>query len=308
MKSVFKDEIYMIQDFLPFACKSCQQVFCLDHKFPDDHDCKEFSAETPYVEYSGTKAYTCSITKCTARELMPVVCEKCSKNFCLRHRHQNDHNCENLVEKITPTKTAEHVQQILGKLNSHDKLPATPTKTAEYVQQILGRLNSHDKLPATPTKTAEHVQQILASKKLNEHPKKTKGRKSSKTAAKVALMKMKMNAAGDKKIPEPDRVYFSVVLPGGSISKGPAKPLFFSKTWSVGRVLDAAADKVSISNTNNTDSSQKLRLFSADEGSLLPTDQTIDSLLSEETICNGCTVILERVPDDVININLDLYY
>ncbi|XP_048759086.2 AN1-type zinc finger protein 1-like isoform X4 [Ostrea edulis] len=260
MKSVFKDEIYMIQDFLPFACKSCQQVFCLDHKFPDDHDCKEFSAETPYVEYSGTKAYTCSITKCTARELMPVVCEKCSKNFCLRHRHQNDHNCENLVEKITPTKTAEHVQQ------------------------------------------------ILASKKLNEHPKKTKGRKSSKTAAKVALMKMKMNAAGDKKIPEPDRVYFSVVLPGGSISKGPAKPLFFSKTWSVGRVLDAAADKVSISNTNNTDSSQKLRLFSADEGSLLPTDQTIDSLLSEETICNGCTVILERVPDDVININLDLYY
>lgn len=70
---------------------------------------------------------------------------------------------------------------------------------------------------------------ISASKKLNEHPKKTKGRKSSKTAAKVALMKMKMNAAGDKKIPEPDRVYFSVVLPGGSISKGPAKPLFFSK-------------------------------------------------------------------------------
>jgi hypothetical protein len=38
-----------------------------------------------------------------------------------RHRHQNDHNCEHLVEKITPTKTAEHVQQILGKLSSHDK-------------------------------------------------------------------------------------------------------------------------------------------------------------------------------------------
>lgn len=34
--------------------------------------------------------------------------------FHFRHRHQKDHNCEKLVEKITPTKTAEHVQQILG--------------------------------------------------------------------------------------------------------------------------------------------------------------------------------------------------
>ncbi|XP_061197863.1 AN1-type zinc finger protein 1-like isoform X2 [Saccostrea echinata] len=246
-------------DFLPFTCESCQQVFCLDHKFPDNHSCSKFGAETPHAEYTGTKAYSCSFTECDSRELMPVVCEKCAKNFCLRHRHQNDHQCEKLEEKKTQNKTAEHVQQ------------------------------------------------ILANKKVHEIPKKPRGKKSSKTAAKVALMKMKLHAAGDTKIPEFDRVYFSVVLPGGSVSKGPNKPLFFSKTWSVGRVIDVAADRTSITNTNNTGSPQKLRLFSFDDGSLLPIDQNIDTLLTNETIFNGGTVILERVTDDVTSVNVELY-
>ena len=37
-------------------------------------------------------------------------------------------------------------------------------------------------------------------------PKKVKGSKSSKTAAKVALMKMKLKAVGDS-TPEEDRIY-----------------------------------------------------------------------------------------------------
>nr|XP_011416259.2 AN1-type zinc finger protein 1 isoform X2 [Crassostrea gigas] len=246
-------------DFLPFTCTKCQKVFCLEHKFPDDHSCTEFKSDTPHVEYTGTRAYSCSFTECKARELMPVVCEKCSKNFCLGHRHQKDHNCEKLVEKITPTKTAEHVQQ------------------------------------------------ILASKKLNINPKKPRGKKSSKTAAKVALMKMKLHAVGDAKIPDFDRVYLQVVLPGGSVSKGPTKQLFFSKTWSVGRTIDVAAERGSITNTNNTGSSQKLRLFSMDDGSILPIDQTIDSLLQNEALFNGGTVILERVTEDVNVLDFELY-
>ncbi|XP_022344600.2 AN1-type zinc finger protein 1-like [Crassostrea virginica] len=246
-------------DFLPFTCTSCQKVFCLDHKFPDDHSCTEFASDSPHVEYTGTKGYSCSFTECSARELMPVVCDKCLKNFCLRHRHQNDHKCEKLEEKITPTKTAEHVQQ------------------------------------------------ILASKKLDVNPKKPRGKKSSKTAAKVALMKMKLHAVGDTKIPDFDRVYLQVVLPGGAVSKGTTKPLFFSKTWSVGRVIDAVADRAGISNTNNTGSSQKLRLFSMDSGCLLPIDQTVDALLQNETFFNGGTVILERVTDEVNVINTELY-
>lgn len=44
---------------------------------------------------------------------------------------------------------------------------------------------------------------------------------------------------------------------------------------------------------------QKLRLFSMDDGSILPIDQTIDSLLQNEALFNGGTVILERVTEDV---------
>ena len=74
---------------------------------------------------------------------------------------------------------------------------------------------------------------LTASKKLDVNPKKPRGKKSSKTAAKVALMKMKLHAVGDTKIPDFDRVYLQVVLPGGSVSKGTTKPLFFSKVYGI---------------------------------------------------------------------------
>ena len=74
---------------------------------------------------------------------------------------------------------------------------------------------------------------LTASKKLDVNPKKLRGKKSSKTAAKVALMKMKLHAVGDTKIPDFDRVYLQVVLPGGAVSKGTTKPLFFSKVYGI---------------------------------------------------------------------------
>ena len=74
---------------------------------------------------------------------------------------------------------------------------------------------------------------LTASKKLDVNPKKPRGKKSSKTAAKVALMKMKLHAVGDTKIPDFDRVYLQVVLPGGAVSKGTTKPLFFSKVYGI---------------------------------------------------------------------------
>ena len=54
-----------------------------------------------------------------------------------------------------------------------------------------------------------------------------RGRKSKATAAKVALMKIKMKALGEKGTPETERVYLSVLLPLGSVSTD--KPMFFSK-------------------------------------------------------------------------------
>ena len=53
------------------------------------------------------------------------------------------------------------------------------------------------------------------------------GAKSSKTAAKVALMKMKMHAKGDSGCPETERVYLRV-YPPSQCNKEP-QPMFFSQ-------------------------------------------------------------------------------
>lgn len=61
-------------------------------------------------------------------------------------------------------------------------------------------------------------------------PSKQDGRKpkkASKTAAKVALMKMKMKATGEKGTPETEKVYILIYLPK-TLSLA-AKPMYFSK-------------------------------------------------------------------------------
>ncbi|KAB0398062.1 hypothetical protein E2I00_005402, partial [Balaenoptera physalus] len=87
-------------------------------------------------------SYPCSFKDCAERELVPVMCPYCGKNFCLRHRHQSDHECEEL------------------------EIPKSHSKTGETAS------------------------------------KRRKGAKNSETAAKVALMKLKMRANGDKSLPQ----------------------------------------------------------------------------------------------------------
>eukprot|EP00794_Sanderia_malayensis_P006977 gene6977-7762_t len=116
-------------DFLPFNCDSCQKIFCKDHVHYDKHNCTESykkdvrvpvcplcnqpvsfkPGEIPdrrvndHIEndcksdlaLAKRKTYTnkCTVKGCKQRELVPVSCGKCRKNFCLRHRHETDHNC-----------------------------------------------------------------------------------------------------------------------------------------------------------------------------------------------------------------------
>uniref|UniRef100_A0A3Q0SET6 Zinc finger, AN1-type domain 1 n=1 Tax=Amphilophus citrinellus TaxID=61819 RepID=A0A3Q0SET6_AMPCI len=96
--------------------------------------------------------------------------------------------------------------------------------------------------------TKELVQKIVDSK----HGSKSKGRrgaKNSATAAKVALMKLKMHAAGDKGLPQTERTYFQVYLP--KESKDSSQPMFFCSKWSVGKVVDYAASLAGLNNNNN---------------------------------------------------------
>ncbi|KAG7249612.1 hypothetical protein CRUP_037388, partial [Coryphaenoides rupestris] len=140
--------------------------------------------------------------------------------------------------------------------------------------------------------TKELVQKILESKP-SAAPKGRHGAKSSATAAKVALMKLKLHAAGDNGLPQVERTYFQVRLPRGSAQ--PSQPMFFCSKWSVGKVVDHAASLAGLKNCNNILTAKKLRLCLPETGDALRMDASLLSLLScpDAPLHNGGTVILE---------------
>ncbi|XP_021371212.1 AN1-type zinc finger protein 2A-like [Mizuhopecten yessoensis] len=117
-------------DFLPMKCDACSQIFCGDHITYNCHQCTESykkdnqvpvcplcnqpipikKDEMPDVVVGQhidndcqsdparkrRKIYTnrCSHKGCKHKELIPVTCDKCRKNFCLKHRNEMDHDCK----------------------------------------------------------------------------------------------------------------------------------------------------------------------------------------------------------------------
>lgn len=114
-------------DYLPMKCDACNQLFCKDHLLYDDHSCtskykKDIQVpvcplcSAPVPTPRGTlpdiavgahidrdcqskpreKVFTnkCHKARCKKKELMPLFCSECRLNFCLAHRHPQDHACE----------------------------------------------------------------------------------------------------------------------------------------------------------------------------------------------------------------------
>merc|ERR1711944_98356 len=66
-----------------------------------DRDCKADSKRTP----------RCSKTKCKVRELIKVDCHQCGLNFCLKHRHPQDHECSGKTQKMSEAGRAALARQ-----------------------------------------------------------------------------------------------------------------------------------------------------------------------------------------------------
>ncbi|KAM9690420.1 AN1-type zinc finger protein 1 isoform 3-T3 [Dama dama] len=141
--------------FLPFVCDGCSGVFCLEHRSRESHSCPEVTVLNKRPKSDTHTSHPCSFRDCAERELVPIMCPYCEKNFCLRHRHQSDHNCEKL------------------------EIPRPHMAASQKL-----------------------VKDVIDSKTGETASKRRKGAKNSETAAKVALMKLKMHAAGDKSLPQ----------------------------------------------------------------------------------------------------------
>ncbi|KAL1232622.1 AN1-type zinc finger protein 2B [Trichinella spiralis] len=126
-------------DFLPIKCDECSKLFCKDHYEYSRHACpfagrkdcclpvcplcsqsvscpRDFPPDVAVSEHidrdcqsdpalAKRKIYVnkCSVKNCKQRELVPVECPKCHKNFCFKHRHNADHECSQSSPNSTST-------------------------------------------------------------------------------------------------------------------------------------------------------------------------------------------------------------
>lgn len=59
------------------------------------------------------KSPKCSVSTCKVRELVSLICQKCRKNHCLKHRHPQDHKCLENKER-TNVNISNKLNQIQG--------------------------------------------------------------------------------------------------------------------------------------------------------------------------------------------------
>lgn len=135
-------------DFLPFKCDGCNKVFCSEHWKSEIHSCsvailhdrqvpscpicqqpvpyrlgenpnvmmnKHIQNNCAPVSAHG-KAYTnqCHVEGCKKRELIPFKCEQCRHNYCVRHRHVQDHKCEPARASRSATGTSKSLLETVS--------------------------------------------------------------------------------------------------------------------------------------------------------------------------------------------------
>jgi len=242
-------------DFLPFRCDSCKHTFCLDHRSETAHKCaragewaqnrrkndigisSSTSSLLPSAKPTLQTAQQCSEPKCKTSintlQNTGVHCPDCNRQYCLKHRFREEHDCKNLVP--------------LG-----SRPAAAGGNNAERVRVGFARLKTwgRDKQEA-----------------LRPKPKPT-----SKAAQVAALNALKRTAKGDEKLAAEKRTYLHVEAEAATTTaKLPKADLYFSADWTVGRVLDEAARRLQVANVNNRveDEDQRLRIYHVEGGRLL---------------------------------------
>jgi hypothetical protein len=148
--------------------------------------------------------------------------------------------------------------------------------------------------------TRNLIEKLTGNVTQQEAPyKPPRNAKAQKTAAKVALMKLKMKSLGNQSLPQEERFYFRVMLPKSVSAKMPSAGVFVSENWCLGKVIDCVADLCKVENKNNIANQPKLKLFRHQDGAGLSCDMqtTLKELSIKEEIYNGDCLILEYVSD-----------
>ncbi|MCJ1354428.1 MAG: hypothetical protein MMC33_004416 [Icmadophila ericetorum] len=275
-------------DFLPFRCESCKHTFCLEHRTESGHKCTRAGAwaaarraqqqsltsttsQTPSSKPTLATGTQCSHPTCKTYvhtlSNVGVHCQTCNREYCLKHRFQDEHLCSTLTPLGARPASYANIQ----------------AQNLEKAKAVFGRLRVWGKEKASSVSLPA-----------------PKPKPSSPAVRALALNALKKSAKGDAKIPVEKRIYLHVEAEvTTTTSKFPKGDFWYSKEWSVGRMLDEAAKGLQIQNVNNRGGGEeeKLRVFHVEGGRLLEFGEKIG-----EGVVSGNTLVLLRgvgpaVPD-----------
>lgn len=101
-----------------------------------------------FCQSESRKIYTnrCTMKGCKKKELMPVVCSQCKRNFCLRHRHSTDHNCD--PQNAVRDQRANAAMARMSQKSQPTRLTPTPSNSnhQQRVQAIQGSMTEDEAL------------------------------------------------------------------------------------------------------------------------------------------------------------------
>ncbi|XP_050501094.1 AN1-type zinc finger protein 2A [Diabrotica virgifera virgifera] len=187
-------------DFLPIKCDACKQLFCEEHFSYNTHSCPyayqkdnqvpacplcsrpipvgkgehpdfvvgahiDNDCQSDPAKNRRSKVFTnrCSYNKCKTKELLPFVCQDCSKNFCIKHRHPSDHICEGKKSKISSRNT--HMQTMISEdealaralaLSMHDNAPMSRRRQEELDMALARQLQASESQSTTgPSRSSD---------------------------------------------------------------------------------------------------------------------------------------------------------
>jgi AN1-type zinc finger protein 1 len=109
------------------------------------------------------------------------------------------------------------------------------------------------------------------------------------------ISSLRRDAKGDTKIPPETRIYFHGEGPPNfdvtHASQILRKPVFMSKDWTNGKVLDRLADTLGVRNENNRtmETEKRLQLFHVESGTLLEMGEKFGRVVR-----NGDTIVIAR--------------
>lgn len=191
----------------------------------------------------------CSKENCNQLDFLPFQCIHCKLTFCKEHFPVAHHECSNApnntIDDTSAVKSPSLYRCSFKDCNAGELTPiicaeCTGQFCLKHRHQVDHSCSKYEAPKDGMTKTREHIASLAVMKqKASVVPKKPRNAKSQRTAAKVQLMKLKMKSAGNKSLPQDEKVFFQILLP--KTIERRTENVFVSGKWSMGKVIDTVS-------------------------------------------------------------------